>query len=195
MNPRLLGPKPRLLTTELHPDTWYCWWDLNPQPLVSKTSTSSSWATAASLVVEIGKPLQVFPLTVPNVQVSKYSAPAVSSTTHTAFPLAPKDSLTYVHVFAYTSNFSSVIGLHQCFPPPFQPSSRLLSFRIGITLCVRLWIPVLFRVNAFRFLRKSLFPRELVLLTDSLQRSLTLWKLSPSAFTRFVLVRFHLYPG
>lgn len=139
--------------------------------------------------------MQVFPLTVPNVQVSKYSAPAVSSTTHTAFLLAPKDLLTYVHVFAYTSNFSSVIGLHQCFPPPFQPSSRLLSFRIGITLCVRLCIPVLFRVNAFRFLRKSPFPRELVLLTDSLQRSLTLWKLSRSAFTRFVLVRFHLYPG
>lgn len=26
---------------------WYLWWDSNPQPLVSKTNTSSSWATQA----------------------------------------------------------------------------------------------------------------------------------------------------
>jgi hypothetical protein len=33
---------------------WYCWWELNPQPLVSKTSTSASWVTAACLVLLVG---------------------------------------------------------------------------------------------------------------------------------------------
>jgi hypothetical protein len=128
--------------------------------------------------VEIGRPLQVFPLAVPDVQVSKHPAPGLQSLLHRhqITRAVFREAFRHCLKFFLVLDLYALLGLrlsntflrqYLTFSPgslPFRlsklkiPPLTSAPFQVGITLFVRLCIPFPFRRDDIRFLRESLLP-------------------------------------